>query len=151
MKKLSIAAGAILMAGCAPSEVRAESLLGLACTGQISFTGQGEGTRSEQHYVVDRARNKLIHRDAFSGEEISVYDLTVLSRQYRGERQESSKTNGGLDVYHYETVHISREDGSITSQSLSTTTLPSGPSTTAMKFEGQCVPENPDLRRGPLF
>ena len=96
------------------------------------------------HYVVDRSERKLILRDAYSSEAIATYELMAEPRQYRGERQEEGRTNGGFYVHHYETVHISRENGSIVSSSLSTTTFPNGQSTTEIRFEGKCVSENPD-------
>lgn len=138
------------MVGCSP-ELRANDRLGLMCTGHVRLPDGAEASPSEEHYVVDQAEGKLIHRDAYSGEAITTYELTVQSRQYRGERQEDGRTNGGLYVHHYETVHISREDGSIVSSSLSTTTFPNGPSTSEIRFEGQCVPEKPDQREPLKF
>jgi len=103
-----------------------------------------ETTAAEEHYIVDPEKGELILKDAYTGEAITSYELTVEARQYRGEREEDGRTNGGFPIYHYETVHISRETGSITSTSLSTTSLPGGPSTTEMRFEGSCVPEDAD-------
>lgn len=141
---------AIVMASCAPS-ASASDRIGLVCAGEIKLANGAEGSFSEEHYIVDSDKKHLVLRDPFSGEAITTYNLTVEPRQYRGERQEDGLTNGGLNVHHYETVHISRETGSIISSSLSTTTFPDGPSTTEIKFEGYCTSENPDERDSLKF
>lgn len=134
---------ALVIAGCAP-DASASDRIGLVCTGEVQLPNGVEGSFAEEHYIVDPDKGQLVHRDPFSGEAITTYNLTVEPRQYRGERQEDGRTNGGLNVHHYETVHISRETGSITSSSLSTTTFPNGPSTTEIRFEGHCTSEDPD-------
>lgn len=143
MTKMLTVLCAFLIVGCAPN-ASASDRIGLVCTGEVQLANGAEGSFAEEHYIVDPDKGQLIHRDAYSGEAITTYSLTVEPRQYRGERQEDGRTNGGLNVHHYETVHISRETGSITSSSLSTTTFPNGPSTTEIRFEGHCTSENPD-------
>lgn len=151
MKKVVGALAGTLAFVSAGNAAKPAARIGLKCVGQVRWSVMDSVSQSEDHYVVDRARRQLILRDAFSGKVITAYSLTVSPRQYSGERQEDGRTNGGFPVHHYDTVHISREDGSITSTSLSTTTFPNGPSTTRMTFEGSCVPENPDQRKSLKF
>lgn len=151
MKKIGAITTAVFTCGMLAGATTPNGRLGLKCAGQVWFSASNVRSDSEDHYVVDRTKRKLIQRDEFSGKAITTYALTVNSRFYSGERQEDGKTNGGFYVHHFETVQISREDGRITSSSLSTTTLPNGPSTNEMKFEGQCVSENPDQRKAPKF
>lgn len=129
----------------------AQALIGLKCTGHVTVSGSDIATKMDEHFIVDRARSKLIYRDPFSGKAITSYVLRVQARMYSGERISEGKTNGGFPIHHYETVQISREDGSITSTSLSTTTFPKGPSTTEMRFAGRCETENPNQRKSLKF
>lgn len=143
LKTISLIPISFLLFGCSP-EASANDRLGLKCSGEVRLSTGSEASPSEEHYTIDRTEGKLILRDAYTGEPITIYKLTISPRQYRGERQEEGRTNGGFPVHHYETVYISREDGSMTSTSLSTTSFPNGSSTTEIGFVGQCEPESPD-------
>lgn len=149
MKAKKCALGLLLMgtlAAASPVDTR----IGLKCIGHLREPPSND--LNEDHYVIDFKRKKIIHRDPFSGAVITAYDLSVRPRSYWGERQEDTRNNAGFIVHHYETVSISREDGSITSSMMSTNTMnPRNPAISSIEWVGRCERENPDQRKGLKF
>lgn len=140
----------VLLMGSLTAASPANTRIGLKCTGHLREPPSTD--RSEEHYVIDLAQKKIIHRDPFSGAAITTYALSVRPRSYWGERQENTRNNAGFIVHHYETVSISREDGSITSSMMSTNTMnPRNPAISSMEWVGRCERENPDQRKGLKF
>jgi hypothetical protein len=148
--KIKICALGVLFMGTLTAAEPAETRIGLRCIGHLREPASTD--LNEDHYVIDLERRKIIHRDPFSGDTITTYALSVRPRSYWGERQEDTRNNAGFIVHHYETVSISREDGSISSSMMSTNTMnPRNPVTSSLEWVGRCERENPDLRKGLKF
>jgi hypothetical protein len=105
-----------------------------------------------EHYVIDRTKGLIYFRDSVTGKLITTYKLKVGPTEYRGERSDNGRNNMGASSYTYDSISISRENGTITTSTLTTTDWKHrSPTTDEMVWVGRCEKRGINQREALKF